>query len=235
MKIESLLTSKEFINEVNASIPLKTGESLEQGVPYLFYYRVRGENKIYSWIATTTEAVEGCEIVNPFEGCSIGIEKILTISTTDMNYTIEFEDIEGSCDAQDYVCHLSENLAKMYSEISEKCKGSEMCKIDTSFIKPRIDKKKIVFIDLDWTLIKPLVEDHSRPEGLWDMKFDIEVLKQLSTLKPTAIFIVSNQGGIEKGRVKKEFFRKKISVCYSNNSRNCWYALFCGRKILPYK
>lgn len=58
-----------------------------------------------------------------------------------------------------------------------------------------ITKKKVIFIDMDGTLIDT-VSGKTFPEGVWDMKLKMEVFAQLKKLHPQAVLIVSNQGGI---------------------------------------
>lgn len=64
-----------------------------------------------------------------------------------------------------------------------------------------ITKKKIIFIDMDGTLIDT-ASGKTFPEGIWDMKLKMEVFKQLKKISPKAVIIVTNQGGIEMGYLK---------------------------------
>lgn len=68
---------------------------------------------------------------------------------------------------------------------------------------------KILFTDLDGTLIDTLT-GKTFPEGVWDMKLDFVLLDCIKKLNPLAVFIVSNQGGIEKGHVIRRHFNMKI-------------------------
>lgn len=72
-----------------------------------------------------------------------------------------------------------------------------------------ITKKKIIFIDMDGTLIDT-ASGKTFPEGIWDMKLKMEVFKQLKKISPKAVIIVTNQGGIEMGYLKIKEFRKKF-------------------------
>lgn len=72
-----------------------------------------------------------------------------------------------------------------------------------------ITKKKIIFIDLDGTLIDT-ASGKIFPEGVWDMRFRLKVFAQLKKLHPLAVFIVSNQGGIELGHVHPAIFQPKF-------------------------
>lgn len=73
-----------------------------------------------------------------------------------------------------------------------------------------MNNKKFVFIDLDGTLIET-VSGQPLPKGIWDMRLKLDVFYKLKKLRPTALFIVSNQGGIEKGFVNPQFFMRKIA------------------------
>ena len=69
---------------------------------------------------------------------------------------------------------------------------------------------KVLFCDLDGTLIETL-SGETFPKGIWDMKFKLDVLEAIKKLAPIYVFIVTNQGGIEKGFVDSEHFKNKIS------------------------
>lgn len=74
---------------------------------------------------------------------------------------------------------------------------------------------KILFADLDGTIIdtrsgKPF------PKGIWDMYLRLTVLDKIKELAPKYVFIVTNQGGIEKGFVDRCNFLHKmnyIQIC----------------------
>ena len=70
-------------------------------------------------------------------------------------------------------------------------------------------KYKIVFLDLDGTLINTL-NNEPFPRGIWDMKLNFKLLYKLRELSPDYIFIVTNQGGIEKGYVDRKHFENKL-------------------------
>lgn len=70
-------------------------------------------------------------------------------------------------------------------------------------------KYKIVFLDLDGTLINT-IKGEPFPKGVWDMKLNFQLLDKLKILSPKCIFIVSNQGGIENGFVNKNNFEDKL-------------------------
>ena len=63
-----------------------------------------------------------------------------------------------------------------------------------------VKNKKILFADLDGTLIET-ISGEVFPKGIWDMKFRFDVLDAIKKLNPEYILIASNQGGIESGFV----------------------------------
>lgn len=73
----------------------------------------------------------------------------------------------------------------------------------------KIQEKKIVFIDLDDTLIKTK-SGKTFPIGIWDMELNMPVFEKLKQMQPLAIFIVSNQGGISLGIVPETLFTQKF-------------------------
>ena len=72
-----------------------------------------------------------------------------------------------------------------------------------------IANKNVLFFDLDGTIINT-ISGKTFPAGVWDMEIDLRVLSTLDKLKPEYIFIVSNQGGIEKGFVNRKSFAAKF-------------------------
>ena len=70
-------------------------------------------------------------------------------------------------------------------------------------------KYKVLFCDLDGTLINT-VSGETFPKGIWDMKFRFDVLDAIKNLAPDYVFIVSNQGGIEKGYVSYQSILHKV-------------------------
>lgn len=73
----------------------------------------------------------------------------------------------------------------------------------------QVHEKKVIFIDLDGTLIntrsgKPF------PKGVWDMELRMDVFEALRKIHPMAVFLVTNQGGIEKGHVNEHMFTQKL-------------------------
>ena len=76
-------------------------------------------------------------------------------------------------------------------------------------------KVKVLFADLDGTLIKTL-SGETFPKGVWDMQFRFEVLDKIKDLKPEYICIVSNQGGIESEMVFEMNFIDKMRYIESS-------------------
>lgn len=73
-----------------------------------------------------------------------------------------------------------------------------------------MSKYKVIFADLDGTLIDT-ISGETFPKGVWDMQLKFDVLDKIKELKPSFLFIVSNQGGIEKGFVDKYNFLDKMN------------------------
>lgn len=68
-------------------------------------------------------------------------------------------------------------------------------------------KYKILFADLDDTLIKP-ISGKTWPQGIWDMQLKMDVLKKIKELEPEYVFIVTNQGGIGRFVNEADFVKK---------------------------
>ena len=68
-------------------------------------------------------------------------------------------------------------------------------------------KKKVLFADLDGTLITTISE-RTFPLGIWDMKFRFNTLDAIKNYGFECLYIVTNQGGIEKGLVDERHFTK---------------------------
>ena len=71
--------------------------------------------------------------------------------------------------------------------------------------------KKVVFVDLDGTLIET-ISGSPHPQGVWDVKLRLNVFAKLNSSFPnmTHLFVVTNQGGIEKGYVNPDSFDRKF-------------------------
>lgn len=72
-----------------------------------------------------------------------------------------------------------------------------------------MNKYKILFTDLDGTLIKTK-SGETFPKGIWDIELRFDVIDTIKKLNPEYVFIVSNQGGIEKGFVDEFHFWVKL-------------------------
>lgn len=73
----------------------------------------------------------------------------------------------------------------------------------------KLSEKRIVFVDMDDTLIKT-VSGREFPLGIYDMTLRLDVFAKIKMLAPNAVFIVSNQGGIEAGHVNPTLFQHKF-------------------------
>lgn len=87
---------------------------------------------------------------------------------------------------------------------------------------------KILFADLDGTLITT-ASGKTFPEGIWDMKLRFDTLEAIKKLAPKRVFIVSNQGGIEKGYSTDYLFTTKIHyICRCIEE-------YCGIDMVDYE
>lgn len=78
--------------------------------------------------------------------------------------------------------------------------------------RSKSDSHRILFCDLDGTLIKTK-SGKTFPENSNDWDWRIEVIEAIHEYAPTAIHIISNQGGIEKGFVNhQEFINKMLHI-----------------------
>lgn len=89
---------------------------------------------------------------------------------------------------------------------------------------------KILFADLDDTIIKTST-GNTFPKGIWDMKFNTKCLDAIKKLKPTMIFIVSNQGGIELGFVDE--LRFKVKMLYVIYAVRDYCGIECDAAFCP--
>ena len=103
----------------------------------------------------------------------------------------------------------------------------------------KVKNKKILFADLDGTLIKTK-SGETFPKGVWDMRIRFDVLDAIKALHPQYILIVSNQGGIESGFVNEDNFRAKSGYVAATIREYCdceCYAMYCvtNDKSDPYR
>ena len=84
----------------------------------------------------------------------------------------------------------------------------------------KVDKQyKYLFSDLDGTLIETLSgETFPKDESDWKLKKD--VIEAIKKLNPERLYIISNQGGIEKGYFTEESFENKM-INIINSLRKC--------------
>lgn len=95
-----------------------------------------------------------------------------------------------------------------------------------------INEKRIVFVDLDGTLTRT-VTGETFPKGVWDMAFDFEVMDRIGRMRPTAVFIVSNQGGIEAGHVNHRLFEQKFMYVIASLQDICGQHVFVAGRYCP--
>lgn len=91
-------------------------------------------------------------------------------------------------------------------------------------------KYKVLFCDMDGTLIET-ASGETFPKGIWDMKFKFDVLDAIKNLNPEVIFIVTNQGGIEKGLFPESFIYAKCQYVNDSIKDYCnisTYFKYCG-------
>ena len=87
----------------------------------------------------------------------------------------------------------------------------------------------IIFADLDGTLIATQ-SGSVFPKGIWDMRLRFDVLDAIKKLNPQYVFIVSNQGDIERGFVNTLNFRAKSEYITRSIREYCGivcYAMYC--------
>ena len=92
-----------------------------------------------------------------------------------------------------------------------------------------LKKKKVLFCDLDGTLIET-ISGKTFPKGIWDMQIRFEVLDKIKEIKPEYLLIVSNQGGIGSGFVDAHNFRAKSEYITRAIHEYCdceCYAMYC--------
>ena len=103
----------------------------------------------------------------------------------------------------------------------------------------KLKNKKVIFCDLDGTLIET-ISGETFPKGVWDMRIKFDVLDAIKKLNPEYIFIMSNQGGIESGFVDEYDFKNKIGyiACAIREYCDCkCYYMYCetNDKSDPYR
>lgn len=80
------------------------------------------------------------------------------------------------------------------------------------WIKKHLRLERVLFADLDGTIIVTK-SGKTFPENCDDWQFQKHIIDAIKEYNPTALHIVSNQGGIEKGFVKEsEFIHKMLTI-----------------------
>lgn len=111
-----------------------------------------------------------------------------------------------------FICAISMKVAGLPSTILF-CLIFFICiALDLRDNNSKSDTHRILFCDLDGTLIKTK-SGKTFPENSNDWDLRIEVIEAIRAYEPTAIHIISNQGGIEKGFVNhQEFINKMLHI-----------------------
>lgn len=97
-------------------------------------------------------------------------------------------------------------------------------------------KYEVIFADLDGTLINT-ISGGTFPKGIWDMKIRFDVLDAIKKLNPEYIFVVSNQGGIERGFVDRGHFTTKLNYICKSIEEYCdcsCYGTYCTTNNISY-
>lgn len=80
-------------------------------------------------------------------------------------------------------------------------------------LKRLFKRERVLFMDLDGTLIETK-SGKTFPEDINDWKWKGGIIRAICRYNPTHLFIVTNQGGVEKGYfTKKDFYVKIELIC----------------------
>ena len=93
-----------------------------------------------------------------------------------------------------------------------------------------LKNKEVIFCDLDGTLIET-ISGKTFPKGVWDMRIKFDVLDAIKKLNPQYVFIVSNQGDIERRFLDEFDFKYKFGyiACAVREYCGCeCYGMYCG-------
>lgn len=116
-----------------------------------------------------------------------------------------------------------EKYYKFVKKVDEAFFNKDMInKGDVAFVGviSKVDKQyKYLFSDLDGTLIETL-SGETFPKDKDDWKLKTDVIEAIKKLNPERLYIVSNQGGIEKGYFTEESFEIKM-INIINSLRKC--------------
>lgn len=96
----------------------------------------------------------------------------------------------------------------------------------------KLSEKRIVFIDMDDTLIKT-TSGKTFPIGVYDMTLRLDVFAKIKAIAPNAVFIVSNQGGIEAGFVNITLFQQKFMYVIASLQEYVGLHTFVAGKFCP--
>lgn len=96
----------------------------------------------------------------------------------------------------------------------------------------KLSEKRIVFIDMDDTLIKT-ASGQKFPLGVYDMTLRLDVFAKIKMIAPNAVFIVSNQGGIEAGFVNITLFQQKFMYVIASLQEFLGLHTFVAGKFCP--
>ncbi len=96
----------------------------------------------------------------------------------------------------------------------------------------KLSEKRIVFIDMDDTLIKT-TSGKTFPIGVYDMTLRLDIFAKIKAIAPNAVFIVSNQGGIEAGFVNITLFQQKFMYVIASLQEFLGLHTFVAGKFCP--
>lgn len=96
----------------------------------------------------------------------------------------------------------------------------------------KLSEKRIVFIDMDDTLIKT-TSGKTFPIGVYDMTLRLDVFAKIKAIAPNAVFIVSNQDGIEAGFVNITLFQQKFMYVIASLQEFLGLHTFVAGKFCP--
>lgn len=96
----------------------------------------------------------------------------------------------------------------------------------------KLSEKRIVFIDMDDTLIRT-ASGQKFPLGIYDMTLRLDVFAKIKMIAPNAVFIVSNQGGIEAGFVNPTLFQQKFMYVIASLQEFIGLHTFVAGKFCP--
>lgn len=138
----------------------------------------------------------------------------------------QINEINGLARMESKINNLYRNDEKYYKfikKVDEAFFNKDMInKGDVAFVGviSKVDKQyKYLFSDLDGTLIETLSgETFPKDENDWKLKTD--VIEAIKKLNPEKLYIISNQGGIEKGYFSEESFENKM-INIINSLRKC--------------